>query len=97
MMMAIIGLYFEPSFRDESLLAYCQHEILILADRIQDNVFGLRYRSSQYDNMASSLWPCQKHYFGFYINKRVGGRDALQHPIILTIENFLANSSLFGS
>ena len=28
---------------------------------LQDNVFGLRYRSSRYIHPASSLWPCQNH------------------------------------
>ncbi len=39
---------------------------------IQDNVFGLRYRSSQYTNTASSLYPCQKHYLKHYSNRFLG-------------------------
>jgi hypothetical protein len=34
--------------------------------RIQDNIFGLRHRSSPYYNTDFSPRPCQKHYFGFY-------------------------------
>jgi len=32
----------------------------------QENVYGLRYRSSQYYYTDSSLWPCQNHFLKSY-------------------------------
>ena len=55
---------------------------LCLTYSIQDNVFGLRYRSLQYDNTASSLWPCQKHYLKHYIPYAIHFRLSMQSPIL---------------
>jgi hypothetical protein len=36
-----------------------QYWHLRLQDLKKANVFGQRYRSSRYNNTASSLWPCK--------------------------------------